>query len=215
MQTLTYQCPYCGTTAEVSDEFVDETVTCPNEACSRPYTAQAPIAYPVRNEPGDPEVTPVLEVRSTPHEESVLRTIHPAIFRYRPFRFSLCVLLAVGGAAGAIYAYSQEQPALAVASLVAMFVGIGFIFSWWIRAVATTLTVSTRRTMLRQGIISRRTSEVTHDDVRNIQVHQSIIERFLGIGDLLISSAGQDDMEIRVYAVPDPEGVAQIVRQHQ
>ena len=86
---------------------------------------------------------------------------------------------------------------------------------WWFKSLYVTLTVTNRRTILRKGLFSKSTSEVAHDDVRNIQIDQSMVQRLLNIGDLLISSAGQDTIEIKARAIHDPERVASIVREHQ
>jgi hypothetical protein len=63
--------------------------------------------------------------------------------------------------------------------------------------------------------LDRETSEVQHDDIRNIQVKKSLSDRILGIGRIAISSAGQDDMEIDIRGVPHPDGVADTVRSCQ
>jgi len=56
---------------------------------------------------------------------------------------------------------------------------------------------------------------VRHDDVRNIQVNQNIYQRAVGTGDIAISSAGQDNLEIDVDSIPQPEELATTVRDLQ
>ena len=86
---------------------------------------------------------------------------------------------------------------------------------FWFLSLFVTLTVTTKRSILRKGLISKRTSEVEHDDVRNIQVDQNVVQRLLNIGHISISSAGQSTMEIVARGVPDPEGIASVIREHQ
>ena len=66
-----------------------------------------------------------------------------------------------------------------------------------------------------RGVINRRTSEVQHDDIRNIQVQQNLVERLVGAGTIAISSAGQDDMEIVARGIAHPQRVIETIRTHQ
>jgi uncharacterized membrane protein YdbT with pleckstrin-like domain len=75
--------------------------------------------------------------------------------------------------------------------------------------------VTNRRTVLRRGLLARETSEVRHRDVRNVQVNQTTFERLLGVGDLALSSAGQSDFEIAVKGIPNPNRVADVIRDMQ
>ena len=94
-------------------------------------------------------------------------------------------------------------------------VGAAFLGYWWLKSRFETLTVTSRRTVFRWGIISRDTTEILHDDVRNLQVDQSGPGRLLGVGDLFLSSSGQDDLEIQARGIPNPEHVADVVRDLQ
>ena len=86
---------------------------------------------------------------------------------------------------------------------------------WWLDCLGTTLTVTTKRTTLRRGILSKKTNDVWHRDVRNIQVKQGILQRLLGVGTIGISSAGQGDVEIAVNGMPNPEKVRRFIDEHR
>ena len=105
------------------------------------------------------------------------------------------VLLAVGGV-------------LIVGGLLAM----GF---WLLKSRTETLTITSRRSVFRWGIVTRDTTEVLHDDVANLQVEQSGAGRLLGVGDLFVSSAAQDGLEIRAFGIPHPEKPADVIRDLQ
>lgn len=64
----------------------------------------------------------------------------------------------------------------------------------------------------RRGLIARRTSEIELRDVRSIQVQQSLIERALGLGDVLVSTAGQAGVEVVLKGIRRPALVAEQVR---
>lgn len=124
-------------------------------------------------------------------DESTLLTLHPAMFRNAPVGFVL----------------------LAIACLVG--IGIPFMLVWWLKSRHTTLTITNRRSILQTGIFDRYSSEVMHDDVRNIQVGQTFAQRLLGVGTLAISSAGQAGVEIEVRGITDPEAVRETIDQYR
>lgn len=122
-----------------------------------------------------------------PVPETTEYEAHPPMFRNRPFSFIIVFALC--------------------------FVGIGLVIFliWWIRNLGTTLTVTSRRTVLRKGLLSKFTSEVFHKDVRNVQVSQSALQRLFDVGTIEISSAGQGGFEIAAECMPEPNRVKQII----
>ena len=86
---------------------------------------------------------------------------------------------------------------------------------WWLRCLGTKLTVTTERTILRKGLLSKRTNEVFHSDVRNIQVSQGFLQRLFDVGSIGIASSGQSDIEIQVAGMPSPEKVKEIINKHR
>ncbi len=67
---------------------------------------------------------------------------------------------------------------------------------------SVSLEVSNKKTTLTKGLLSQRVIEVWHKDVRNIYTYQSLFQRIVGIGAIGISSAGQNDIEIKVAGLP-------------
>jgi uncharacterized membrane protein YdbT with pleckstrin-like domain len=94
-------------------------------------------------------------------------------------------------------------------------VGIPILVIWWLKTAATTLTVTTRRTTLTQGLLSKHTSEVMHEHVRNIQVDQSVLQRLFGVGRIAISSAGQSGMEIDITGIPHPDAIQSAIDRYR
>jgi uncharacterized membrane protein YdbT with pleckstrin-like domain len=124
-------------------------------------------------------------------EEKTLWEGHPCMARCSPFQFVLVIVLCL------------------------VLIGLPLLLIWWLRCVSTTLTVTTYRTILRKGILSKSTNEVRHCDVRNIQVKQSILQRIFGTGSIGISSAGQAEVEIYAEGIASPQQVASLIRQNQ
>ena len=119
--------------------------------------------------------------------EYVLYEAHPAMFRNAPVTFVLAVLL------------------------IPLVAGILILVPWWLHSRSITLTVTNRRTILRRGIFSKSLSDVQNEDVRNIQVSQSFVQRLMGVGSIGLSTAGQNDIEIRVDGIPDPNAVRELI----
>jgi uncharacterized membrane protein YdbT with pleckstrin-like domain len=121
---------------------------------------------------------------NTENDEQTLVDANASMFRSHPLWFIICLCLTP------LY-------------------GLGFVifFIWLLKNKSIKLTVTTKRTTLRHGLISKHTTEVWHRDIRNLQVHQGIIQRLLGVGTIAISSAGQSDIEIEFSGLKDPAGV--------
>ncbi|NEQ34894.1 MAG: PH domain-containing protein [Okeania sp. SIO3I5] len=86
----------------------------------------------------------------------------------------------------------RSNPLLFIAylALILLFViGLVFLLVWWIKNKNTTLIITDKRTILQQGLLSRYTNEVMHAHIRNIQVQQSIMERFFNTGTIKLTSS--------------------------
>jgi len=125
------------------------------------------------------------------NEEVTLYDENPSMFRNRPVEFIVTALLCLVG------------------------VGVVIFLLWWLRCKGTQLTITSDRTRLRKGILSKSITEVWHQDVRNVQLKQTFFQRLLGVGSLGISSAGQAGLEISVSGIPDPEQVKDLIDQHR
>lgn len=209
--SLVYQCPRCGATVEVPRHLIDETVTCPRPDCRQPFRVEAPSGRFVES-----DRSPDYKVdRAGAAPEEVLAEVHPAFFRAHLFWTLLIVAVAVAGAAGVVWGLGQSLASMWVGGLALLGVSFLFLVAGSIAKRHIVLRITTVRSVLERGFVSKETSEVRHRDARNIQVDQSFFERLLRVGDLAISSAGQDDLEIVLRGIPDPNGVAQIVRDRQ
>ena len=223
-QEMSYRCPHCDAVVGISEELAGERVDCPR--CEKPFEVGVPVAQPER---GDASASEYHMGAGSGDTEEILRVAHPSPFRNRPLGtlgallvVALGVLLLVAAAAGGLglglfdaVSGVATGTTLAIAAGVVALVGLIPLLYWYLRSRFTTLTVTSERTILREGIVSRDTSEVRHADVRNIQVDQGFFQRLLGVGELAISSSGQDELELVLHGAPDPEGIAAIVRDLQ
>lgn len=223
MEIITLECPKCGERVEATGEMLEDgIVQCTNPDCRQAFRVDLPQGRVLGSAhsaaaddgEGDGPATRTSGADTSGAEETLVQ-LNPSMLRRHPFQFTGSMLLLLAGLAGLAYGLMQPEWWIAgLAGAIALF-GAGVLLVWWLKVKSTTLTVTSERTILRKGILSRNTTEVRHDDVRNLQVHQSFVERMLGVGDLAISSAGQDDLEIDIDGVRDPEHIASLIRERQ
>lgn len=63
------------------------------------------------------------------------------------------------------------------------------------------------------GIVARSVQSIRLQDLRNVNVRQTFMQRLLGVGDVEFSSAGGAGIEVVFYGVPDPIGIKDRVQQ--
>lgn len=98
---------------------------------------------------------------------------------------------------------------------------LGGIAVWIILSVkrvadwATTQYVITdERVIYRAGVFSRSGVEIPLESITNVAFSQSLIERFIRSGDLVIESAGETGQS-RYQDVPDPEALQSLIYQQR
>lgn len=147
--------------------------------------------------------------------EKPVRTIHASMARAAPMRFALLSVILVGGLIAAPILYFQGggfwKMTLAVVLAIGVLVSLGWLVWWKIETFGHELKVTNKLTTVRVGIFSKRTSEVLHDNIRNVRINQNFWQRVWNIGELGISSAGQDDIEVSMKDVRDPHELARII----
>ena len=83
----------------------------------------------------------------------------------------------------------------------------------FVKRVATTYTITTRRLNIKRGIVSREIQETRLERVQNVNYSQSVYQRIMQIGDVDFDTAATDDYNFIFYGVADPGGVVHRVDQ--
>ncbi|MCC9600263.1 PH domain-containing protein [Stieleria sp. JC731] len=220
--SMLYRCPMCKTPVEIDEHYVGETIDCPS--CKRPFEVTPPQAWPISPDDVDSQRrsdTPRVSPDDVAGMESVERVIHPVVFRRHLAGTTVSILGVIAGLAGIAFGLSGQlilgvEPTITlVTSGVLLAVCGAFLLKWYVQSRFQSLSLTNERMIYQQGIISRQTSEIRHDDVRNVKVDQNIVERIFAFGDIAISSAGQDDMEIIINDIPRPQEVVNFIRKRQ
>lgn len=74
----------------------------------------------------------------------------------------------------------------------------------------THFVLTTDRLIVRSGVLSKQSREIPLERINDLSYHQSLFERLVGAGDLVIESAGERGQDT-FSRVPHPERVQQLV----
>jgi hypothetical protein len=191
------ECPHCGDTNVVPAEAVVLAAVADGAAGGR--------AAGKKDRPAELGLPP-----DRGPERQVLK-VRPAMLRARPILFLVLAAAAGGGAVGAaVFAargpvtYAYIATAVGVAGIIALLI-------WKFKTMFVSLEITNKRTVETRGLFSRATSEVLHDDIKNLQITQSFWQRIWGVGTIGISSAGQDGIEIQAQDMPRPMEIRRVI----
>lgn len=134
----------------------------------------------------------------------------------RPHWWSLVrpVTVVVVVLAGAVAAYAYGAPAPVAWLLPAVLVvALAWLMARYARWATTSLVVTNRRIIHRQGVVARSRREIPLGQLTDISYRQTIFGRVIGAGDLVVRSAGSEGPEV-FPRVPHPADIqSQIQRQ--
>jgi len=91
-----------------------------------------------------------------------------------------------------------------------------FIPPIWVKLkamLATRFIVTLNSVISEHGMVSRRTSEVRIQDIRNVRVEQSVFDRLASVGDVVFSSAAGDADEVRFNRIGKPHVMRELVNE--
>jgi len=81
---------------------------------------------------------------------------------------------------------------------------VGFVIGY-LQWIYTTLTLGEGYLVFSQGIISRRVAKIPLQEIASIDLQQSIFQRFLKTGDLVVDMRGAS--LLRMYGLDDPASI--------
>ncbi len=201
------RCDNCEIPFEVDDELAGGKVPCPE--CGD--VNRIPEPAEVDDEPVPPD---------RDGAETDVYYVRPAMARAHPFRFLVILVAIMGGlilSGAAMFSASVPQW-LAWVGVILAAAGLVWWTVWWVQDRLTArLRVTTKRTIHRVGLLRKNTSEVLHQHIRNIRIEQKFIERIFNVGSIKIDSSagGQDDEEIYMEGIPDPERLRKTIDQYR
>lgn len=211
---IKFNCDRCDMEIEVDDELAGTKHECLN--CGDINRVPEPDGViPLASDPAeDQRVDKAAKAGFPPDSGPEVRVlkVRRCWFRSRAIRFSLTVLIGLAALVGLIWVPVAEKSAWWYALFAPLLLwSIGLISWWWIDRLSASLEVTTKRTVMLRGFFSKSSSEVVHDNIRNIQIDQTFLQRVMNVGRIGISSSGQDGIELQVNHLKDPEYLRQVI----
>ncbi len=90
---------------------------------------------------------------------------------------------------------TTDVAALQVIVIIAILIVLGWVGVIYSRWTTTAFVVTNRRLIYRSGVVSKSGIEIPLDRVNNVIFRQTLFERVLGAGDLMIESAGESGQQ--------------------
>ncbi len=87
------------------------------------------------------------------------------------------------------------------------------VLAGFVKRMATTYTITTRRLNIRRGVFSRKVQETRLERVQNVNYDQSLYQRVMRIGDVDFDTAAGGDYDFVFYGVAEPMEVVHRVDQ--
>ena len=132
--------------------------------------------------------------------EDVLAQFRPHWHVLLPALLWAMVLAALVGVAFAAVEPPWPTYAAAAAVLLWLLVAARSVAKWWF----TSYVLTTERIAVRSGVLARHGTEIPLENLDNVLFRQTLRERLLGYGDVLVESAGRSG-QTRLTDIPDPE----------
>lgn len=210
---ITFPCDKCNKLLETDDDTAGTKVECPHCGDVNVVPAAGARSSPAaraKARPAAPDRAQAMGLPPDSGPEQTVLKVHPAMVRAHPLAgMGLLLCLAIG-IIGAAVSFATMPPAAIAFGALAL-AGVVWFCVWKIKSWTTTLIITTKRTTLRRGILSRSQREVLHDRVQDVQVNQSFIDRMLGVGSLGLSTSSDEGVEITVYDVPNVLHVRNVI----
>jgi len=95
-----------------------------------------------------------------------------------------------------------------------------YLFFFWLiippiiahfRRASTVLRIYPQRVTIERGLMSKSYQDINPQDIRSIDVDQSLLQRLVGVGNLTLSTAATVDAAEVINSIPDPRGVRDLI----
>jgi membrane protein YdbS with pleckstrin-like domain len=99
--------------------------------------------------------------------------------------------------AGTIAAYAASAPrAVSIALVVVLIVSLGWLLRRYARWATTSFVLTSHRLIHRSGVVAKQGREIPLDHINDISYKQTVFDRIIRAGDLVIESAGERGQEV-------------------
>lgn len=144
-------------------------------------------------------------------DETIALDLHPHWWYFSEPVASLIVAIVVGiWILAADISNDTLDKVLTVLAIVALVGTAGWTIIRYLKWMTTHFVITSHRLIFRTGVLAKSGIEIPLERVNNVNFNQSIFERMLGAGDLLIESGGEDGQS-RFSDIKHPDQVQRMI----
>ncbi|GJQ30515.1 MAG: hypothetical protein HBSAPP03_23990 [Phycisphaerae bacterium] len=195
------RCDRCDKSIEIDRAVVGLKVECP-------HCGDINVLRAVAGESGTPDRAAQAGLPPARGPEVDVLVLRPAFFRSRPVAALLVFAATLGGLVGGVLLWATP---LGWASLAVAGAGCVVLAVWKVLCLGSGIRITTKRVIDVEGLLSKKTSEVLHTDIKNIRVTQTFWNRVMGVGTIVISSAAENEDAVELAGTPHPERAKQTI----
>jgi uncharacterized membrane protein YdbT with pleckstrin-like domain len=123
-----------------------------------------------------------------------------------PALLTIAVVVAVGALWVVMPAGDLQQPGRMAVGVLGLVVLLATVVGRVLRWATTHFVLTTERLIFRSGVVAKFGREIPLERINDVTFSQSLFERMIGAGDLLLESAGEHGQS-RFSNIRDPEAV--------
>lgn len=142
--------------------------------------------------------------------ETVVLDMHPHWWYFAEPAFALLGSITLGVLVLTIDNEGSTKTALSYLSIAALVGSAVWLVLRYVKWVTTNFVLTSNRVIFRSGIIAKRGVEIPVNRVNNVNFNQTIFERLVGAGDLLIESGGEEGQS-RYTDIRHPDEVQRMI----
>ena len=148
-------------------------------------------------------------------DETIALDMHPHWWYFAEPAFSLLGAIILGIVV--LLKTEQGDKARNVLGILSLVLIVGtaiWLIIRYLKWLTTNFVITSHRVIFRQGVIAKSGIEIPLERVNNVNFSQSVFERILGAGDLLIESGGEDGQQ-RFTDIRHPDRVQNLISNQQ
>lgn len=138
--------------------------------------------------------------------ESIALDMHPHWWYFASPAAALVGAIALG----IVILVKTDNDALNWVGLALLVITALWLLGRYLKWITTNFVITSQRLIFRQGVFAKSGIEIPLERVNNVNFSQSVFERVLGAGDLLIESGGEDGQQ-RFTDIRKPDKVQNLV----
>jgi uncharacterized membrane protein YdbT with pleckstrin-like domain len=144
-------------------------------------------------------------------DETVALDMHPHWWYFAAPAVSLLVMVVLGIV---LIVGTDEntsgRKALSVLVIALLIIAALWLVVRYLKWITTYFVITSHRLIFRTGVLGKSGIEIPLERINNVNFHQSVLERLIGAGDLLIESGGEDGQS-RYTDIRHPDRVQRLI----